>query len=96
LRRFPHIHPIEDSGFEDYSLTLATIISAKSQRKNNSKQFDMQLNFPLNRSIFNHILAFVAGSYHLADLHTLYGAAGREIPFRNRRKRLPDPVLTES
>lgn len=96
LRRFPHIHSAEDSSFEDYSLTLATILSAKSQRKNDSKQFNMQLDFPLNRSIFNYILAFVAGSYHLADLHTLYGAAGREIPFRNRRKRLPDPVLTES
>src|SRR5689334_23670349 len=50
LRRFPNIHPIEDDYFEDYCLTLATILSAKSQCKEDSKQFDAQLDFPLTQS----------------------------------------------
>lgn len=96
LRRFPRIHPAEDTGFEAYSLTLATILSAKSQRKDDSDKYDIQLNFPLNQSIFNHVLEFVAGTYNLADLHIQYGIAGREVPFRSRRKRLPEPVFTQS
>lgn len=96
LRRFPSIHYVEDHGFESYSLTLASILSGKSQRKDNSNQFGVQFNFPLNHSIADYILAFVAGNYDLADLHIKYGAAAREIPFRIRAKRLPDPVISES
>lgn len=96
LRRFPNIHHIEDEGFEDYCLTLATILSAKSQCKEDSRQFGAQLDYPLTQSISNYILAFVAGIYDLADLQIKYGAAGREIPFRFRSKRHPDPVVTES
>lgn len=96
LRRFPYIHPIDDFGFEGYSRALATILSARSQRRDNSELFDTQLSFPLTQSIANHVLAFVAGSYDLGDLHIKYGAAAREIFFRIRAKRLPDPVLTES
>lgn len=96
LRRFPYIHPIDDFGFEDYSRTLATILSARSQHNEDSKQFDTQLGFPLNRSIANYILTFVAGHYDLADLHIKYGAAAREVPFRIKARHLPDPVLTGS
>jgi hypothetical protein len=96
LRRFPNIHYIEDVGFENYCLTLAIILSARSRCKDDSEQFDTQLSFPLTQSIANHVLEFVAGCYDLGDLHIKYGAAGREIPFRISSKRLPDPVLTES
>jgi|GEM_PF-5646042 len=96
LRHFPNIHHIEDEGFENYCRTLATILSARSQRRDDSEQFDTQLSFPLTQSIANHVLAFVAGIYDLGDLHIKYGAAAREIPFRFSAKRLPDPVLTES
>lgn len=96
LRRFPNIHYIEDEGFENYCGTLATILSARSQRKDASEHFDTQLSFPLTQSIADYVLAFVAGVYDLGDLHIKYGAAAREIPFRFRAKRLPDPVLTES
>ena len=95
LRRFPNIHHIEDNSFESYCQTLATIVSARSQRKDNSEQFDTLLRFPLTPSIANYVLAFIAGIYDLADLHSKYGAASREIPFRIRAKRLPDPVTTE-
>jgi len=96
LRRFPYIHPIDDFGFEGYSRTLATILSAQSQHNEDSKQFDIQLVFPLNRSIANYILTFVAGNYDLADLHSKYGAAAREVSFRIKARHLPDPVLTQS
>lgn len=95
LRRFPYLHPIEFHGFESYSLTLATILSAKSQPKKNSEQFNPQFGFPLSQSIVDYILTFVAGNYYLADLHASYGAASRKVPFRINTKRLPDPVLTE-
>jgi len=96
LRRFPNIHYIEDEGFEGYCLTLAAILSARSQRKDYSEQFDTQLSFPLTQSVANYVLAFVAGVYDLGDLHIKYGAAAREIPFRIRARHLPDPVLVES
>jgi hypothetical protein len=96
LRRFPNLHYIEDEGFENYCLTLAIILSARSHRKGDSEQFDTQLSFPLTQSIANYVLAFVAGVYDLGDLHIRYGAAAREIPFRIRSKWLPDPVITES
>jgi len=96
LRRFPNIHNIEDEGFEGCCLTLAVILSARSQQKDYSEQFDTQLSFPLTPSIANYVLAFVAGVYDLGDLHIKYGAAAREIPFRVRARHLPDAVLTES
>jgi len=96
LRRFPYIHATDDFGFEGSSRTLAVILSARSQQKDYSEQFDTQLSFPLTPSIANYVLAFVAGVYDLGDLHIKYGAAAREIPFRFRARRLPDPVLTES
>lgn len=96
LRIFPHLHNIEDFGFEGYSQTLATILSAQSQRKNDSRQFDTLLSFPLTEPIANYVLAFVAGVYNLADLHIHYGAASREIPFKIMGKRLPEPVPTKS
>lgn len=96
LRRFPKIHLIEDEGFENYCLTLATSLSARSHRKDDSEQFDTQLSFPLTQSIANYVLAFVAGVYDLGDLHIRYGAAARDIPFRFRAKHLPYAILTES
>lgn len=96
LRRFPNIHNIEDENFEGYCLTLASILSARSRRRDDSEQFDTQLSFPLTPSIANYILVFVAGVYDLGDLHIKYGAAAREIPFRIRARRLPDPVFTNS
>ncbi|MCQ3930206.1 MAG: hypothetical protein DPW16_07075 [Chloroflexi bacterium] len=96
LRRFPNIHYIEDEGFENYGLTLATILSARSRRGDDPEQFDTKLSFPLTQSIANHVLAFVAGAYDLGNLHIKYGVAAREIPFRIRSQHLPDPVITES
>jgi len=96
LRRFPYIHAPDDSNFEGYSRILAAILSARSQRTDNAENFDTQLNFPLTLSIVDHVLDFVAGVYNLADLHSKYGAAAREIPFRISAKHLPDPVLMES
>lgn len=95
LRRFPNLHLIEDHGFELYSLTLAKILSAKSQLKKNSEQFNPHFGFPLNRSTTTYVLEFVAGVYDLADLHSKYGIASREVPFRISTKHLPDPVFTE-
>jgi hypothetical protein len=94
LRRFPYIHATDDFGFEGYSRTLAAILSARSQHRDKSEQFDTQLSFPLTQSIANYVLAFVAGVYDLGDLHIKYGAAAREMPFRISARRLPDPVLT--
>jgi hypothetical protein len=95
LRRFPYLHTIEVHGFESYSLTLATILSAKSHPTKNAEQFNPQFGFPLNRTTANHVLEFVAGVYGLADLHIKYGIASREVPFRINTKHLPDPVFTK-
>ncbi|MBK8024586.1 MAG: hypothetical protein IPK19_24970 [Chloroflexi bacterium] len=61
LRRFPNIHNIEDEGFEGYCLTLAAILSARSQRRDKSDQFDTQLSLPLTPSIANHIFGICRG-----------------------------------
>ena len=69
-------------------------MSARSQRKDNSEQFDTLLRFPLTPSIANYVLAFMA-DYDLADLHSKYGAASRDtFSQKIRAKRLPNPVLT--
>ena len=60
------------------------------------KHFDTELNFPLNQSIADYVLDFVAGVYDLGDLHIKYGAAGREIPFKTNPKGLPEGVVTKS
>lgn len=95
LRRFPIIYA-NDLHVEKYSRSLAIILSAKSKKQVDSSLFNTQLNFPLNRSIADYILAFVAGSYTLADLHVLYGNASNETPFRAKLKSMPEPVYTES
>ena len=96
LRRFPHLHHIEENSFESYSLTLATILSAKAKIKKKSKQFDPKFGFPLDQATADYVLKFVAGVYDLADLHIKYGIAAREVPFQLNENHLPDPVFTKT